>query len=190
MIVGLPFDVLPSHVVASNVELETEWVAGMHALGDQRRVGDVVYEVSADPGTTDEPTAGAAADPPTWLRVDLANRYRAFNGSLGGGIERAGTIELTVQVPDVINMLFLSGMQGTSLRIEVLDGATVVADETYPLIDNTGVDNSWSFIYQAPEAATERVLQDLPSIFGANIRITLDAGAGAARQHRAARAQA
>ena len=51
----VPLAVADANITASNVALETAWTAGTYTLGDQRRVDERLFEVSAA-STTEEPS--------------------------------------------------------------------------------------------------------------------------------------
>ena len=63
-----PYIVNAGQLTTTNVvNSEADWSAGTYDLGDQAVDANQVYKVVADPTTTDQPTVGAVADPPTWV---------------------------------------------------------------------------------------------------------------------------
>ena len=60
---------------------EVEWSAGSYDLGDRviKSSTNSVYEVVADPSTTDDPEVGVNATPATWVYVSPTNKYKMFD---------------------------------------------------------------------------------------------------------------
>jgi len=69
MIQTVPIPVTEANLVSNVPATGDAWSAGTYDTGVQRVVDNFVYEVIASPNTDDEPTAGVAADPPTWKRI-------------------------------------------------------------------------------------------------------------------------
>ena len=61
-----PFAITETNIDSTNVALETAWTAGTYTLGDVRRVGERLFEVSAA-STTQEPGLAASTQ---WLTLD------------------------------------------------------------------------------------------------------------------------
>ena len=174
-----PITVTTAELDSTNVAIsETAWTAGTYNLGDQRYVGTRLYEVVADPSTTDEPTAGAAADPPTWIDIGAINRFKMFDYVIGDATEQsAANIDVTVDLDAVVNSVALFEIVGSTVQIVVDDPTDgEVYDETYNLNDNTGVDNWYQYFFAPIARKTELVVTDLPAYSTATIQVVIANG--------------
>lgn len=180
MIIVPPIEVTPANLTATNVAItETAWTAGTYTTGTQRYVGTDLYEVVATPSTTDEPTAGAAANPPTWILVGKINRYRMFDFAIGQATTRTSPIEVTITPGQVVNTVALFEFAGAdTVQVKVTDPVDgLVYDETVSLVDNTGINNFYAYFFQPYASATEANFFDLPNYSDATVTITIT-GAG------------
>lgn len=174
-----PSEVTTIILDASNVAIsETAWTAGTHNLGTQRYVGTRLYEVVADPSTTDEPTAGAAADPPTWIDIGAINRFKMFDLVIGDATEQsAANIDVTLDFDKVINSVALFEIVGSTVQIVVDDPTDgEVYNQTYSLNDNTGVDNWYQYFFAPIARKTDLVVTDLPAYSTATIQVVVANG--------------
>lgn len=174
-----PAAVTSSILTASNVAIsETAWTAGTYSLGDQRYVGTRLYEVVADPSTSDEPTAGAVADPPTWIDIGAINRFAMFDLVIGDATQQsAANIDVTLDFDAVINSVALFEIVGSTVQIVVDDPTDgEVYNQTYSLNDNTGVDNWYQYFFAPIARKTELVATDLPAYSTATIRVVVANG--------------
>jgi len=117
----LPATVTAATLTETNVAItETEWTPGTYNTGDQRYVGEDLYEVVADPSTTDEPTEGAAADPPSWLNVGKINRFKMFDGILGNAtVQSGGNIDFKVESGLITTGVAFFGLVANSVQVIV-----------------------------------------------------------------------
>lgn len=174
-----PIDVTPANLTSNVAITETEWAAGTYNTGDQRYVGTTLYEVVASPSTTDEPTAGVLADPPTWIEVGAINRFKMFDQIIGDATEQsAGDIVVTVDSgSSLVNGVALFELVGNTVQVTVTDATEgVVYDETRDLLDDTGIADWYAYFFNPIVSATEAVFTDLPAYVGAGIGITVSAG--------------
>lgn len=171
-----PETVTPTELTATNVAItETEWTAGTYGTGMQRYVGTDLYEVVADPDTSDEPTAGVEKDPPTWIKIGKINRYKMFDFIIGEETSQsAGSIDVTVVFPNLTNAVALFNVTGASVQVVMTDGTTEVYNKTRTLVDNSGVSDWYSYFFEPIVRDTEAVFLDLPSYVGASVRIVVE----------------
>jgi hypothetical protein len=171
-----PITVTTSNLTASNVTItETAWTAGTYNTGVQRYVGTTIYEVVATPSTTDEPTAGAVKDPPSWVAVGSINRFKMFDFSIGQATTRASPIEVTVTPGEVVNAVALFEVTGAStVQVEMVDPTDgTVYDETRTLADYTGIIDWYSYFFNPYQLDVDAVFLDLPAYVNAAITITI-----------------
>ena len=171
-----PITVTAAKLTATNVTItETEWTAGTYATGVRRYVGTRLYEVVATPDTTDEPTAGAAADPPTWVDVGAINRFKMFDFIIGEKTTRASPIDVTVTPGEIINAVALFGIEGADTVQVIVDDPTdgVVYDQTQELTNAEDIID-WYLYFFEPYAQNESaVFTDLPAYILADIQVIL-----------------
>lgn len=176
-----PIDVTTANLTSNVAITETEWTAGTYNTGDQRYVGTTLYEVVASPSTTDEPTAGVLADPPTWIEVGAINRFKMFDFIIGDATEQtSGNIVVTIDSgSDIINGVSLFGLVGTSVQVVVTDATEgVVYDETQDLNDYVGINNWYDYFFLPYEQNTSAIFTDLPAYIGADVTVTVSSGGG------------
>jgi len=174
-----PFAITEGNIDSTNVTLETAWTAGTYTLGDVRRVGERLFEVSAA-STTQEPGLAATTE---WFDAGPANRYAAFDLQFGADqfrivdtvTSRADSITYTLTgLPRVSTMVFF-GLQATQITIVgTLNTAGDVADVTYNLQDATPYLGSfwrWFFVPQSLERSYVTFGLNIP--IGATVVVTI-----------------
>ena len=171
-----PITVTTSNLTASNVSItETAWTAGIYTTGVQRYVGTTIYEVVAIPSTTDEPTAGAIKDPPSWVAVGSINRFKMFDFSIGQATTRASPIEVTITPGEIINAVALFELAGaTTVQVEMIDPTDgTVYDETRVLADYTGISDWYAYFFAPYQLDVDAVFLNLPAYVNAAITVTI-----------------
>lgn len=160
----------------------TAWTAGTYVKGTVRMYGHRVYEVVADPSTTDRPDIGAAADVATWQDLGLTNRWKMHDGAIGLQTVRAGTIEVSYTPGEIINTLCAFGLSGSSVRVTVTSASDgTVFDEPVSLQDNSLIVDGYSYCFNPIIYLDEATFVDLPPYGDATIEVVIDAGAETAR---------
>ena len=158
---------------------EVVWSAGTYNLGQRviKTSNHSVYEVVADPSTTDEPEVGAAKKPATWVRVGATNRYKMFDvtnntSSTGEDI----VIEFTPI--ELVNSVACFNVLCSSATVKAFNGAGAeiynkeIELKTRPLV------NGWfNYYYSGFSIIDKFVLIDLPPITDGKIQITFSGGA-------------
>ena len=157
---------------------EVEWSAGTYTLGTQRIESAThrVYEVVADPSTSDQPSVGVDANPPTWIDVKPTNRWAMFD-NVNSTKTEDGTqiiVELTTDV--ITNSIAGFAIEGANaINVTVTDPIDgIVYNVDVDMNDNSEVAD-WYYYYFAPIIKrTEFALLDLPAYADATIKITID----------------
>jgi hypothetical protein len=167
-------------VLTTNIPItETLWTAGTYATGVQRYEGHLLYEVIATPSTTDQPSVGAAATPATWKVLQAINRWLMFDGKANSQSTKATPIDVTVNLPNIVNAVSVLNMSAKTLILTVTDG---VDGEVYrrevELIDNSVVVDWWTFFFAPYSQIYDVVFTDLPAYTSADIRMQLTAPTG------------
>lgn len=174
-----PLAVTPSNLTSSNVAItETAWTAGTYTTGTERYVGTTLYRVVATPSTVDEPTAGAAKDPPTWVSIGSINRYKMFDFTIGQRTSRATPIQVTITPAQVINSIAMFELVGaTTARVQVVDPTDgTVYDRTQNLTDTQGINDWYAYFFSPYILSSAVVFTDLPAYSAAAITITISGG--------------
>jgi hypothetical protein len=169
-----PFD--PAKITSSPALTETLWAAGTRAQGDRRYVLPSYDLFEALTTTTDEPVAGAAKDPATWVRVGKVNRFAMFDELVGHPATDTVDIEIDI-APDgtITNAVALFGVEAGSVTIEMSDPTDgTVYSRTLDLVDNSGVGDWWAYFYAPVVRLTDVVVDDLPSYATGTVHIELE----------------
>lgn len=175
-------EVIPSYLTSNVSVTETEWTTGTYNLGDQRYVGTTLYEVVADPSTTDDPTVGVLADPQTWINIGEINRFKMFSEVLSEQTERTGTIEVGITTGSLLNSVAVLNVSGNSVNVVVDDPVEgVVYDTTKTLLDNSDVVDWYTYFFEPITRKTDVVFLDLPAYIAATVEVTVDAGTETAK---------
>lgn len=174
-----PLDIDETTLVDSDVPDTdyTEWTAGTYLLDAERQYELQAYKVIVA-STTDRPDVGAAATPPTWLRLGYINRWRMFRDGSDSKTVQEDLIEVDLQFPSVINSVALFGLAGKDVTVTVNDSLLgEVYNETQDIFD-IGVPDWYEYFF-APYALRENLIfDDLPAYFGVDINIRIEAKPG------------
>ena len=175
----VPFAITETNIDSTNVVLETAWTAGTYNLGDVRRVGERLFEVSAA-STTQEPGLAATTE---WFDAGPANRYAAFDLQFGADkyrvidtiTSRADSITYTLTGLPRLSAMAFFGLQATQITIVgTLDATGDVADVTYNLQDSTPYLGSfwrWFFVPQSLERSYVTFSLNIPQ--GSTVVVTI-----------------
>ena len=151
----------------------SDWTAGTYNLGDRVVYNNQVYEVVADPSTTDQPDVGAAKAAPTWFVVGWSNQWRMFKEGQDSQTTATGDIDVTLQWPSSITTLAVLGVMGASVTLTVTDSVDgVVYNETVDLVD-TSVTNWWEWYFLEYELDQVALFDGIPPYAGADVRIQI-----------------
>jgi len=174
-----PFAITQGNIDSTNVVLETAWTAGTYTLGDVRRVGERLFEVSAA-STTQEPGLAASTE---WFDAGPANRYAAFDLQFGADqfrivdtiTSRADSITYTLTGLPRLSAMAFFGLRATQITIVgTLNTTGDVADVTYNLQDATPYQGSffrWFFAPQSLERTYANFELNIP--IGATVVVTI-----------------
>ena len=178
MILVRPLLVTPEMLVASNIleDDAPEWSAATtYAEAQEVLFQHRVYESLIADNLGNQPDTGVLADPPTWLDLGPANRYRMFDASPSTTSQRASQIQFTVAPGRPLNAVGLCNVRGISALVERLDASdTVVWAQTRPLLDADPQGNGQA------DYLTDIVFLNLP-LTADRVRITISAPGSTAK---------
>jgi hypothetical protein len=182
-----PFAITEGNIGSTTVALESAWTAGTYTLGDVRRVGERLFEVSAD-STTQEPGLAASTE---WFDAGPANRYAAFDLQFGADnyrvidtiTERADSITYTLTGLPRLSAMAFFGLRATQITIVgTLNTTGDVADVTYNILDATPYLGSfWRWFFAPQSLERTYATFDLNIPIGATVEVTItntDSNAG------------
>lgn len=176
-----PITVTPAMLTSDVPITETEWTAGTYNTGDQRYVGTDMYEVVAEPNTADEPTAGAAKEVPTWIKVGVINRWRMFDLIIGDAtVQDEAPINLEITTGSTVNGIAFFNVAGQSIQVTVTDpSAGLVYDQTISLSSPVGMGSWYKYFFTRASLEDTAVFFDLPRYRDATVGVTVVNEAGA-----------
>jgi hypothetical protein len=136
-----PLDITPTELVATDVA-DTDyvvWTAGSYPAGTERQYDLIAYRALTT--TSARPDIGAAADPPTWLRLGYINRWKMFRDGSDSKTIQVDQIEVDLQFTSLVNSVALFGLGGTQATVTMTDSVEgEVYTETQDIVD-IGVTN-------------------------------------------------
>lgn len=172
----------PTALINTNVPEDDYdvWAAGSFDEGDRVLFEHKVYEALST--TTAQPDVGAVADPPSWLCVGVANRWKMFDEIISTQTTNPAIISVTIDPGAIVNALALFGLSGSEVTVTMNDSVEgVVFNETRPLQDNTAVTNWYGYFFEEIVQIEEAVFLDLPSYGTATVDISIVAGSETAK---------
>lgn len=179
-----PLTITDSNLQSNNVaeNEHPDWADGTYNLGEKVIFEHEIYEVVADPSTTDQPDVGAAKTVPTWTNLGATNAWAMFDDSVSTQTENSGTIDITIDPNELVNAVTLFNISATTAQIIVTDPVDgEVYNRTVNLLEEEEITNWFAWFFNEITGANKLVCLDLPQYASATIRIILDAGAGTAK---------
>jgi len=146
-------------------------------LGDQAVDLNQVYKVVADPDTTDQPSVGAVADPPTWVLMGWSNQYRMFRDGRDSFSSRDESIAVNLNLSEIITTFAAIGLKGVSATLKMVDSVDgTVYDETISL-GGIGAGDWWEYFFLQYDLSDTAIFKELPAYPNADISFTVSGGA-------------
>lgn len=164
-------DSLTSSTISEPDSGETVYSAGTHATGVRRILTSThrVYQVTADPSTTDDPETGILAIPPTWVDAGPTNKFAMFDNVNSTRSEETTTLIIEVDLGVVANSIAGFNISGvTNINVTVTDPIDGEVYNTDVIID----DSQLLEFFAEEDVKSEFILLDLPSYSNATIKLT------------------
>ena len=159
---------------------EVAWAAGTYTTGTRRILTSthLVYQVVADPSTTEAPDVGAAKAVPTWAVVGPTNQWTMFDQVNDTQSIADSPLEITLEPNRVINSVACFNLTGAStVNVKQVDPvAGAVYDRDVVMTDNSAIVDYYAYCFAPIINRTEFVLLDLQPYGQANIEITVTGG--------------
>ena len=158
---------------------EVSWVAGTYALGTRRILTSThrVYEVVADPSTSDDPLTGIAKNPATWVDVEPTNKYKMFSDASATS-SVGDNISVDITPTSLTNGIGAFNVSCESIDVTVTKGVDVVYSKSITMRNRPLVTGWYSWLFSGFSALNKFVLLDLPPVNGDKITVTFN-GTGA-----------
>jgi len=170
--------IIDSSTIAEPDAGETVWTAGTRLLGERfiSTVKHRVYEVVADPSTTDDPVVGVDANPPTWVNVAPTNKFAMFDNVNSTQSLETTQLVVVITAGQITNSVAGFNIEGANAINVTMDDP--VEGEVYnrdvDMNDNSNVAD-WYYYFFAPIVnISQFALLDLPAFPDATITITVD----------------
>lgn len=168
-------------MLTSNVSItETAWTAGAYVAGDRRYVSNFdLYEALSS--TSDEPTAGAKKDPPTWGLVGKINKFAMFDGKMASKTTNAASVDVTVDVTAAapIGGVSVLRAQGSTVQVIVTVAGVVVYDQTKPIVDTSGIYDWYTYWFSEVKTFSTVDFLDIPPYWEASIQVIVNSNSDA-----------
>lgn len=169
-----PYEITPTELASTNViNAEQDWVSGTYAIGDRAVYENIVYEAVVQ--TSDIPDVGAAADPPSWVRIGWSNQYRMFNDGVDSKSTNLGSIDVTVEFESLLSTVVILGVSGITARLivtTVQEG--IIYDKTIQITD-IGAYDWWEYFFAPYSVVTDVIFNNIPSYSGTSSQLIIDA---------------
>ena len=180
----VPFAVYSSGAAEPAATGETAWSAGAYAVGDKRYLASThrIYKRLLAVG------AGGGADdarPPSdfeglddgdpaklWKEWAPTNRYAMFDDAVGSFTTAASPFVVELDPTDFVDSLALLDVSAATVRVQVLDGASVVYDTTVDMNDVNDVVDWYEYYFKPITRRTQVILTDLPPVTAARLRLS------------------
>lgn len=175
-----PFAVTPAMLTASNIAENDHpaWNVGSTYVAGDRVVFDHGIWSAVQGSTGKNPGADAASE--YWLRLGATNRWRAFDNRLGGLTTGGATITYTIVLPKTLDSIAFFGLNAQAVRVRVVaPGPKTIYDRTVKLAAREDVTNFWGYVFNAFTFKPDLIFTGMPMPSGAQIEITIAAGAAA-----------
>lgn len=156
---------------------ETVWTAGTYTLGT-RRINTTthrVYEVVADPSTSDDPLVGITKTPKTWVDVGPTNRWAMFDG-VNNTQSSGADISVDIVPGRIVNTVAGVNVTGAETVTITVTSASLAVPWTYdvPMVDNSMIADYYDWFFSDLILRTEFVVNNLPSYSDAEINVLAD----------------
>lgn len=156
---------------------ETEWAAGTFTLGQRRIKSSThrVYEVVADPNTTDDPEVGVLATPATWVDVGSTNKWAMFD-QINGTTSIGADISVDVVPNQVITSVAGINIKGANTITVTADSPSLPAPvvRNIEMVDNSMISDFFDYFFEEIIARTDFVVSDLPLYSDVTITVDFD----------------
>ena len=143
---------------------EVEWVAGTYNLGDRviKSSTHRVYEVVADPSTTDDPAIGVTKTPATWVDVGPTNKFKMFDEA-NNTASAGDNITVDIVPVSLVNSLAFFNVNCSVINISVFDNiGTLIYSKSEEMRNRPLVNGWYNYFYSGFTSKNKLVVLDIP----------------------------
>jgi hypothetical protein len=154
---------------------ETAWTAGTYTLGTRRILTSThkIYEVVADPSTSDNPLDGIAATPATWIEVQPTNRWAMFD-NVNSTVSTSDNLTVSLTPGKVAAGLAAFGVSAESVNITCVSAsAGEVYNRNIGMLNNDAVSDWYTYFFEPIISIDQFILTDIPAYSDLTTTITL-----------------
>lgn len=108
-----------------------------------------------------------------WLDLGPTNRWALFDGAIGTYTTKATSFTYTIQCTGRIDTLAFLDVQATSIQVQVYDGVTLVYDQTYNMLSNSGITDWYAYYTEEIVRKSDKTVLDLPAYLNPKIVFTV-----------------
>ena len=146
--------------------------------GDKYRYEDNIYDVLLD--NNDQPDEGALLAIPSWIDTGKINPLRLFDGKLDSLTTAPDRLLINITPLQLVTGIALFNVKAASIRVTMLDPVEGIVFDTgvISMIDNSGVNNWWSYYFAPYIEKSDFVSLSLPPYIDAMTQVTIEGGGG------------
>lgn len=156
---------------------EIVWTPGTRLLGERfiSTVTHRIYEVVADPSTTDDPVDGVNANPPTWVNAAPTNRFAMFDNVNSTQSNETTSLVVEIDTGIVTNSVAGFAIDGAStINVTMTDPVDgIVFTRDISMVDNSEVGGWYDYFFAPIINITKFVILDMPPFPNATIKVTV-----------------
>ena len=155
---------------------EVEWSSGTYNKGAKviKSSTHRVYEVVADPSTTDDPEDGILANPKTWIEVGPTNRFAMFDSKANTASTVSSPLTVTIEPGGIFNSVAGFNISADNVNITVNDPIEgEVYNKDLDMNDYSQIDDYYAYFFEPIEKTTEFLQLDLPAYPNATVTVTI-----------------
>lgn len=168
-------DVTPGMLTSSSIAEDDHPVwssATSYGLGARVIKAHRVWESVQASNLNHDPEADTASA--WWLDTGATMRWRAFDSQLAAAVTASADIVYVVTLNKRIDAVALFGLLGNSVRVRVLDGASVVQfDQVFDLASSRQIGGWWDWFFAPFTLVPSLVISDVPGYVGWRVEITI-----------------
>lgn len=148
------------------------WASGTtYSTGDFAVYEGQLWKSAADTNTGNTPAITSAQ----WVRQGATNRFKAFDSFLDDEASLTDGLTYSLEFASFVSQMALMRAAGNTARVTVTDDTEgVVYDQTFSLIDDSGIIDAWEYCF-GPFIYIETILvEDMPPYANADLQIVID----------------
>lgn len=108
-----------------------------------------------------------------WIDIGPTNAWAMFDQVNGTATAAQSEIAFTVQTTGRVDSVALLSLAGAQVVVSATYGGNSVYNETYSLVDNTGVTDWYAYFFTPPLRRTDLIVSDLPLYAGMVVSVAL-----------------